>query len=825
MKNVKGMHMTKLKLSPNEELFPERTVIPLPLPIIKTITLQEQNLAARKLVTDNTKLENLPKIPEDGEWCCHWVNDIPIGEHCELDIPNGKLFTIKVYDWRLPIGWTKHIYQRGNIHGKWDIMLISQSSRKFRSKGELKQFLDEIGEEYNATMYDFSLHKKRSKELGFATVINTSILAPKEATDDSTSATITATIPSLDNTVNEVSVGSLKVKFFDNLYHCPKDDCNKNFRKENHLQIHIKHYHKEMEKMLGVCPNMQDLAYLRTNVDDVDTINMKSSRKSAQLATSLTSPTSSGTTPSKIKDVAASKIKKEIIDETFSIIAPIETLKTPLKKELSEIITSTPISTTSLSAVKKEVKETELAGKTEIKLEDENFEPESLIETHIVPKKSFISRRGRRNKRRMHSRNFLNRSDGPPLPKNPRLSIIDSYNDSDDTRLSFGQNPEGMNFSSSFQQYLNETSADANSGPESNENQMDLKSSIPKYINENGEVIKIVRMREEEIINCVCQFMEEDGLMIQCELCLCWQHGSCNGIEKENQVPDKYICFICKNPERGRDSKKYIHDQDWLYDGKLPVANYHVVNLKLPHRFEILKQSHTLTGNLLEIKRYLHSLKVKINIAENKDHPKLYYWSKKWEPSSPVKTATPQPQVIRANTNPEIVIDSLNIENNKLSPYELGEVGSISKSEQDSINNSILAGLLSSPGVSQPTNAVACNGPITAADIKIPTPIDVKIMDVEINNTTAPIIPQPEEAIDSATCQLQLLQHIQRQQNLAMARLQTIEAQVIGKFHLFICFSLFINAIVFLPQPWKLWTRIYWIHRIKQIRFQKQKRQ
>lgn len=53
---------------------------------------------------------------------------------------------------------------------------------------------------------------------------------------------------------------------------------------------------------------------------------------------------------------------------------------------------------------------------------------------------------------------------------------------------------------------------------------------------EGGEIIKIVRMKQEEIINCTCGYTEEDGLMIQCELCLCWQHAYCNNIERESQV-------------------------------------------------------------------------------------------------------------------------------------------------------------------------------------------------------------------------------------------------------------------------------------------------
>lgn len=51
-----------------------------------------------------------------------------------------------------------------------------------------------------------------------------------------------------------------------------------------------------------------------------------------------------------------------------------------------------------------------------------------------------------------------------------------------------------------------------------------------------GERIKIVHMRREEIINCHCGFREEDGLMVQCELCLCWQHALCHNIQKESEV-------------------------------------------------------------------------------------------------------------------------------------------------------------------------------------------------------------------------------------------------------------------------------------------------
>ena len=41
-----------------------------------------------------------------------------------------------------------------------------------------------------------------------------------------------------------------------------------------------------------------------------------------------------------------------------------------------------------------------------------------------------------------------------------------------------------------------------------------------------------VEKEEEE----VAKEDEEDGLMIQCDICLCWQHGMCLDIHKEEEV-------------------------------------------------------------------------------------------------------------------------------------------------------------------------------------------------------------------------------------------------------------------------------------------------
>ncbi|KAG0728992.1 hypothetical protein GWK47_031313 [Chionoecetes opilio] len=57
-----------------------------------------------------------------------------------------------------------------------------------------------------------------------------------------------------------------------NEHQCPKGGCGKTFRKENLLQMHIKHYHPELlKKTSSWAPNVADLAYARTVGDHLDT--------------------------------------------------------------------------------------------------------------------------------------------------------------------------------------------------------------------------------------------------------------------------------------------------------------------------------------------------------------------------------------------------------------------------------------------------------------------------------------------------------------------------------------------------------------------------
>ncbi|XP_060517511.1 PHD finger protein 20 [Cylas formicarius] len=266
--------------------------------------------------------------------------------------------------------------------------------------------------------------------------------------------------------------------------------------------------------------------------------------------------------------------------------------------------------------------------------------------------------------------------------------------------------------------------------------------SFDGIIIEGGKIIKLERMKQEEIINCTCGFAEEDGLMIQCELCLCWQHAYCNNIQRETEVPEKYVCRICQNPWRERGSMRWLHDQEWLKQGTLPTSSFHAKDSEVAHaRFDKLKRSHDVTGGLLELKEYLHALSLKLMIAEAKNHPKLYLWSKPWDkPRLPEKS--------------DAILQSASATKPKLEngdhQYIKNELG---VEKPDLSNESMLMMILKAG----------------KEDIALPN----------VQQNSAPIIPRPEAAINLDDCRLNLLDHISHSSSLIEERLDHFEKQIV----------------------------------------------
>ncbi|KAH8242675.1 hypothetical protein KR032_001081 [Drosophila birchii] len=704
----------------------------------------------------------LPDIPHDGEWTCHWVNDQPIGAEGFLIVGEHQKPTVIVQDWRLPPGWIKHMYQRSNVLGKWDVILVSPSGKRFRSKSDLKVFLESQGLVYNPDVYDFSIHRRRAKDINAYVYTHDYNPQPPpkpksmDVSLDSTLEQSNTTLPSLPSTPMPVKesqymeapvaslmppaelmspqalltdegkpkttaaqletaeggaalpveggvppvengfayIGGLKVQLQENLYVCPREGCGKTYRKEDFLLIHIRHYHKEFAEYVSNCPKMQELAVKRTHASSIEQGDAapKNQIPNQQFFAKLHQQDIQQSRASKRQSVPAT-VTSPKATATLPGASPTKTIVTSPKTEPLDPVT------TAESTPNPEEAPLEAGAALSV---NPGLRSSSKRARFSPTKRSSGSRKSNRQRSQRRS----NATD------TPTVSNL-SEQDTDETRQSFNTPTPDARIDSKKRRSGPATTAissidspvmpDSVSTPSSND-QADINAALPppadtigkapQYIKENGELIRIVRMRQEEIINCICEYGEEDGLMIQCELCLCWQHGACNGIVKESDVPEKYVCYICRNPQRGRDSMRFKHDQDWLFEGKLPVAAYHTSNPQAPKQSELLKRSHTLTGNLLDAKRSMHSLLVKINIARNRCHPKLYLWAKKWDEDQVDATAV--------------------------------------------------------------------------------TP--VKRPKTEISDL--PHVPQPEAAIDPEECQYRLIEHVKVQQSLVMNRLNDIEAEM-----------------------------------------------
>ncbi|KAM8705658.1 hypothetical protein ACLKA7_010029 [Drosophila subpalustris] len=702
----------------------------------------------------------LPDIPHDGEWTCHWVNDQPIGTEGFLIVGEHQKPTVIVQDWRLPPGWIKHMYQRSNVLGKWDVILVSPSGKRFRSKSDLKVFLEAQGLVYNPDIYDFSIHRRRAKDINAyvytqdyspqqplkhrpqdvsldSTAIsqdgnNSKVLTDtpastpistvstrRAAADESQymEAPVASLVPPAElmspspqartseaqssgadaadaNAVMGMDaqgavlvddgyafIGGLKVQITDNLFVCPREGCGKTYRKEDFLQIHIRHYHKEFAQHVSHCPKMQELAVKRTHPSSIEQAEQtpKNQIPNQQFFAKMHQQDLQHSRSAKRHPVAGTELSPSTTPDTSTNITNISPIKAPSTPIVESPTTTKAMPQPDVSAP--EVNPTVLPSPKEVEPAFIPVEAAKVSTPDVAPILSNRSSKRARpssNRRLSGSRkSSRQRTQRRPAPrsKTAASNLLAPGIDYEDSLLST-PTPEVRNEAKKRRIAVSGTpigspaNIDSGSTPSSND-LVDINAALappppsqtPQYIKENGELIRIVRMRQEEIINCICEYGEEDGLMIQCELCLCWQHGACNGIVKESDVPDKYVCYICRNPQRVRDSMRFKHDQDWLFEGKLPVAGYHTPNPQASKNFELLKRSHTLTGNLLDAKRSMHSLLVKINIARNRCHPKLYLWAKKWDEDQLDNSNTPtkRPKAVQNDwphvPQPEAAID------------------------------------------------------------------------------------------------------------------------------------------------------------------------
>ncbi|KAG2461393.1 PHF20 protein, partial [Polypterus senegalus] len=132
-----------------------------------------------------------------------------------------------------------------------------------------------------------------------------------------------------------------------------------------------------------------------------------------------------------------------------------------------------------------------------------------------------------------------------------------------------------------------------------------------------------------EIVRCICEVQEENDFMIQCEECLCWQHGVCMGLLEHN-VPERYTCYICRDPPGQRQSLKYWYDKEWLSSGHMYGLPFLEENYSHQNGKKIAA-THQLLGDVQKVIEVLNGLQLKISILQSQAHPDLKLWCQSWK--------------------------------------------------------------------------------------------------------------------------------------------------------------------------------------------------
>ncbi|KAL1457485.1 hypothetical protein WDU94_007712 [Cyamophila willieti] len=467
-------------------------------------------------------------------------------------------YTTPIVDPKLPPGWYKH---KAHNNGRWQALLVNSENRKFFGRKNLLKYFKLNNLNYDPDLFDFSYidnpKKKKSVESNSEKKIKT--LTPSTPSTPSTPVPVTPTTPVFCDFNLSISGN----------YVCPNDDCKKEFRKENLLMMHLKHYHPEFKNMLPPALNVADLAYARTNsMDDEET--PKPTKKSSNSFDTMQSV--------KFSPPAQPAIKVQLEPPP----PPPCPSPTPEPKEhLSSIDKD------------KENMQSKLIDKKNDSIKIEVMDDGSDMEVDFEDQIALFE--------------ITKKSDD--VKSKPSKSVTSSSRFKPST--SAASNSSGVGYDKKKEETT----------PEKMET---CKSNVT-----SPPIIKYEKMKKEEVVNCVCGVLEEDGLMIQCDICLCWQHSQCSDIETESEVPEKYVCKICKNPPLQRKSFMYAYDQDWLNKGTLPTLD--PTNKQYDEEFlqtqRILRETHAITGNLCKLSDSMHNASIKLQISQEPNHPKHYLWS------------------------------------------------------------------------------------------------------------------------------------------------------------------------------------------------------
>ncbi|XP_077463759.1 PHD finger protein 20-like isoform X3 [Stigmatopora argus] len=132
-----------------------------------------------------------------------------------------------------------------------------------------------------------------------------------------------------------------------------------------------------------------------------------------------------------------------------------------------------------------------------------------------------------------------------------------------------------------------------------------------------------------EVVRCVCEVDEENDFMIQCESCLCWQHGTCMGLYEDN-VPRNYICYHCRHCRGWRRAQCYLSEPDLLTSGHMFGLSFVRENYSDSNASTIMQTS-GLLAHTHSLNQALSGLQLKISLLRAPSHPDLQLWRLPWK--------------------------------------------------------------------------------------------------------------------------------------------------------------------------------------------------
>ncbi|XP_051517764.1 PHD finger protein 20-like isoform X2 [Myxocyprinus asiaticus] len=202
------------------------------------------------------------------------------------------------------------------------------------------------------------------------------------------------------------------------------------------------------------------------------------------------------------------------------------------------------------------------------------------------------------------------------------------------------------------------------------EDESDPEQDLNMPLSEQG-VDKVTH--GSEIIRCICEVQEENDFMIQCDECLCWQHGTCMGLY-EDSVPDTYSCFICRDPPVQRQSQRYWYDKDWLCSGQMYGLSFLEENYSHQNSKKVTA-AHQLLGDVQRVFEVLNGLQLKMSILQTQAHPDLKLWRQPWKHTDGLRRKTAGDSGIATpfpSSPPELGVNEFeSLKSEVLSPVEM----------------------------------------------------------------------------------------------------------------------------------------------------------